>query len=163
MHGSGAMADTVQNKPNSWQTFDKKKKKSEFRQTLKTLNALNVKYRKRHFLKAFNLMQVKEKKGISLLLLHLLHFFAYLLYDWRGGWTWVFWILLGCSTEEGEQAPSSVGLGLDHGSSTSVEDEQVAFINMLPSVHMGCHWICSFVWVQMPFGSVGMGTGVLLY
>lgn len=64
--------------------------------------------------------------------------------------------------QEGEQAPSPVGLGLDHGGSAWVEVELVAFTNVISSVHMGHGWICFFIWVQMPFGSVGMGTGALL-
>jgi len=70
---------------------------------------------------------------------------------------------LGCSTEESKQAPSSVDLGLDCGSSTSAEDERVAIISVLSGVHVGCHGMFSSVWVQMPCGSVGPGAGVLLY
>lgn len=64
MHSNGAMADTVQSKPNNWQTFAlkkrKKKEKSEFRQILKTLN---VKYRKVHFFKSIQLDAAEGKKG----------------------------------------------------------------------------------------------------
>lgn len=41
--------------------------------------------------------------------------------------------------EEHALVPFSVGLGLDHGSSTSAEDELVALDNTISSVHMDCH------------------------
>lgn len=63
--------------------------------------------------------------------------------------------MLGCSTEESKQALSSVGLDLDHGDNFPAEDELVASVSVICSVHMSLNLL--FHLGAGPFGVSGGG------
>lgn len=62
--------------------------------------------------------------------------------------------MLGCSTEESKQALSFVGLGLEHGDNFPAEDELVAPVSVICSVHMSLNLLC-----HLRAGPFGVGGG----